>query len=328
MTKKVEYKGISKRARLLLSQEEDYDVEFKLSLGQLDTQDIVAFANSETGGTVLIGVEELKTSTGRQRGKVVGCPIGDRQKLSIINRAESCVPPVDIEIFVENSSRTPFYRVEIPSGSQKPYCTAGGIYKIRGDGRTKPLLPNRLLYMFIESESREFIERFREAAADLEVSLLDTKAKVIEEMRALLSTIESMEQRIESSLGHIFASAEKAEALSNDAMALSDATLDGVEQVFMKLEQLENYSLCDMSERINVLLNHFDIEDPIIKTARVWVEGQTETLHREGLGEEEILEKLTLQWEASRIRAAWADIWKWSTNRLAALEKQEGEEGS
>jgi hypothetical protein len=77
-----------------------------------------------------------------------------------------------------------------------------------------------------------------------------------------------------------------------------------------------------------VLLNHFDIEDPIIKTARVWVEGQTETLHREGLGEEEILEKLTLQWEASRIRAAWADIWKWSTNRLAALEKQEGEEGS
>jgi ATP-dependent DNA helicase RecG len=320
MTKKTEYRRVSKRARLLLNREEGYDVEFKLPLGQLDTQDIVAFANSEAGGAVLIGVEEVKTSTGRQRGRIKGCRVGDREKLSIINKAESCVPPVDVEVFVENSSRTPFYRVEVPSGSQKPFCTAGGTYKIRGDGRTKALLPSRLLYMFVESESREFVDRFREATKNLEISLLDTKSRVIEDMKSLLSTVESMEQRIGDSLGRIFASAESAEALSDEAMVLSDETLGGIDQLFMKLEQLEGYQFYTMLEKIDAVLNHFGIEDPIARAARMWVEEETESLYREGcMNEEEILEGLIGQWGAGGIRASYADICKWSRNKLADL---------
>ena len=78
MTKKTEYRGISKRARLLLSREEGYDVEFKLSLGGLDPQDMVAFANSEMGGAILVGVEDVRTGSGRQRGVIQGCSIVEK----------------------------------------------------------------------------------------------------------------------------------------------------------------------------------------------------------------------------------------------------------
>ena len=75
MTNKTEYKGVSKRAKLLLKQEEGFDVEFKL--GQLDVKDIVAFANSVNGGAILLGVEEQTKRNGRQMAIIRGCDVGD-----------------------------------------------------------------------------------------------------------------------------------------------------------------------------------------------------------------------------------------------------------
>ena len=68
------FKTLSKQARLLLNREEGYDVEFKKSLGGLANSDLVAFANSEAGGSILIGVRETKTGEGHQKGEIVGCP--------------------------------------------------------------------------------------------------------------------------------------------------------------------------------------------------------------------------------------------------------------
>jgi len=270
--KKSEFKGISKRAKTLLSMEEGYDVEFKESAGGLDNSDIVAFANSETGGAILIGIKETKTGTGKQKGEVKGCPVGDGEKRKIVDKAESCVPPVAVEIFLENSEKKPFYRVEIPPGEEKPYCTASGIYKIRGDGRTLALLPGRLLTMFMERESGEFVERFREATIGLEESLQNTKEKLIVEMNELLDFINTMSSNIGRELEGIFYTAQSAEASSEEAVSFGDETLAAVGGLYTVLEHLE-HSCFDTETHDNVLalLNHFGIEEPRIKEMRAAV---------------------------------------------------------
>ncbi|MGD2178060.1 MAG: ATP-binding protein [Anaerolineae bacterium] len=195
---KHEYGTLSQRAQSLLGRSEGYELEFKETLQALEPEDMVAFANSPEGGVVLIGVREVETENGRQCGEVVGCAVGDAEKLSILNRAESCVPPIAVEVIVENADRKPLFRVEIPSGSNKPYCTAAGTYKIRGNGRTLPLLPSRLLAMFMASENQEFVERFKAATRELERGLADTKARLMEEIEQLLGSLALLDEKLET----------------------------------------------------------------------------------------------------------------------------------
>jgi len=146
--------------------EENHDVEFKESVYGLEASDIVAFANAE-GGTIFLGVREQSDESGHQRGYVIGCAVGDKEKLKIINKAQSCIPPIDVSIFEETVYGKSVYRIHIPAGEDKPYCTGGGTYKIRGDARTNPLTPSRLLDLFLEKEGDRFITRFKEATQEL-----------------------------------------------------------------------------------------------------------------------------------------------------------------
>ena len=161
------YANISEFSQKLLAGDEGFNVDFKRSAKGLTAEDLVAFANSEQGGTLLLGVDEVKDEKGRQRGKVVGCEVSDGMKLLIMNRAISCVPALQVHVIVENNDDVPFYRVEIPSGKNKPYCTSGGTYKIRENGRNKVLAPDELLSMFIKSESSQFSQRFKKATLDI-----------------------------------------------------------------------------------------------------------------------------------------------------------------
>ncbi|QGS68108.1 hypothetical protein CV093_04025 [Oceanobacillus sp. 143] len=120
--------NLSERVKTFLKKEEGYDVEFKRNLKGLSVDDLVAFANSPTGGTILVGVDESTDKDGKQVGEIVGCNIGDNEKLTILNKANDCHPSVDVEIHVENEGDTPFYRIEIPSGDHKPYSTFKGTY--------------------------------------------------------------------------------------------------------------------------------------------------------------------------------------------------------
>lgn len=133
-----EFRTLSQRARQLLAREEGFDVEFKMSLSGLHAEDIVAFANSRAGGAILIGVREVRGADGRQHLEVVGCPVGDSEKLKIVDKAHKCVPPIDLTIYVENRKDRPFYRVEIPSGPNKPYCTSGGDLQHSGGWAEQP----------------------------------------------------------------------------------------------------------------------------------------------------------------------------------------------
>lgn len=160
---RAEYKALSARAKALLKRSETFDVEFKESISGLESSDIVSFANSERGGAILIGIREVVSQKGQQRGEIIGCPIGDKDKLKILSKVNSCIPEISAEIFVENLNSKPFFRLEIPAGEDKPYCTSGGTYKIRGDGITQNLNPTQLLNIFITKESDRFLKHFREA---------------------------------------------------------------------------------------------------------------------------------------------------------------------
>ncbi|NLI93896.1 MAG: ATP-binding protein [Peptococcaceae bacterium] len=170
------YMSVSRKSRALLNRQEGLDVDFKLTVKGIEATDLVAFANSEKGGTILAGVGEDEDVYTLQKGKIIGCSVGDKERLYILSKAESCVPPVEVNIIIENYARKPFYRIEIPSGKDKPYCTAGGTYKIRGDGRTNNLLPGRLLSLFIEKQSEIFFNRFREATKELGKNMISSNS--------------------------------------------------------------------------------------------------------------------------------------------------------
>lgn len=170
------YRGLRAETRRMLEGEEDYDVEFKESLSSLDADDLVAFANSKRGGSILIGVREVPTGKGRiRKGAVIGCEIGDGPKRSIISKATSCRPKIHVEITAENTAHKPIYRIDIPSGPDKPYCTEGGTYKIRRDGAKQALDPTALKGMILELESNVFISRFKHVAEDILSALTQTE---------------------------------------------------------------------------------------------------------------------------------------------------------
>lgn len=192
-----EFAGLSEKAEELLGSQENRVLDFKESVGGLSSDDLVAFANCESGGTILLGVRENKDEQGRQITEIIGCEIGDRAKLSILGKAGSCVPPIEVFVIVENSEgRKPFLRVEIPSGFKKPYSTSGGTYKIRGDARNNPLTPDRLLALFMDTENAQFINRFGQATQDLELSLHELKNRLLSEMEEIYEHVDKLDKTL------------------------------------------------------------------------------------------------------------------------------------
>ncbi len=192
-----EYVGLSQKAQELLGSQESRVLDFKESVGGLSADDLVSFANSDTGGTILLGVKENKDKLGRQIAEIVGCEVGDRAKLSILGKASSCVPPLEVFVIVENNEgEKPFLRVLIPSGTQKPYCTSGGTYKIRGDARNNPLTPDRLLVLFMEAENAKFINKFSQATHDLELELHELKNRLLSEMEEIYDHVDKLDKTL------------------------------------------------------------------------------------------------------------------------------------
>ncbi len=165
---KKEYRGITGRTRRLLQMPEGVNVDFKRQAAAVHASDLVAFANTASGGTLLIGIDEYTSTDGVQRGQVVGCDVDDGARLSLINKATGCYPNVEVQVFIENLGARPILRVEIPSGQGKPYCTPSGQYMMRTDGRNRALYPEELLSIFMDREGEQFLSRFRNAVLRLE----------------------------------------------------------------------------------------------------------------------------------------------------------------
>ena len=120
---------------------------------------MVSFANSENGGTILIGIDERKLKNGLIEGKVVGCSVSDSEITAIYDIAGKCSPMLQIEVIVENTMSKPIIRIEIPSGSQKPYCSQGGRYTIRNGCSTSVLDRNLLLKILENQEGARFLSK-------------------------------------------------------------------------------------------------------------------------------------------------------------------------
>ena len=166
---------ISERAHGLLGRADGVDVEFKRSTQDLRSDDLVGFANSRSGGAILIGVHETGDARGRRRGFLAGCPIGDSERRKILAQAKQCVPPVPVSIFVENRAERPFYRIEVPSGPRKPYCTTEGIYKTRNGGRNETLYPPELLDLFLEADGERILRRLGQAPDGLAAAVQEVQ---------------------------------------------------------------------------------------------------------------------------------------------------------
>lgn len=210
------FKTITKRARKLLNREEGFDVDFKRN-SKVDTDDLVAFANSADGGAILLGIEEHTDVDGRQRSKINGCQLSDKTRLNITNRANSCSPPVELELIEENGSRTPFVRLEIPSGKSKPYCTPSGTYKIRGDGQNRALLPNEVLQILLASETETFITRFREATDHVHEQLRHLTTNLSQQFEFVFNDVQGIRDNLEHATYQIINETSDAASNAEDA---------------------------------------------------------------------------------------------------------------
>jgi predicted HTH transcriptional regulator len=249
---KSEFRTLSARAKAILESAETNDVEFKESVSGLESTDIVSFANSEQGGVILIGIRETKGDNGLQRGQIIGCSIGDKEKLKILSKVNSCIPDISVEIFVENLGSKPFFRIEIPSGNDKPYCTSGGTYKIRGDGITQNLNPSQLLNLFVAKESERFLKHYREATNALESDMKDTKDTISTRMGEITGMVEAMKNNISTNLESISQSAKIASGLSDEAVFFSDETFDLVQKLDEKINKMDR-ELSEMRMAVKAL---------------------------------------------------------------------------
>ena len=111
--------------------------------------DLVSFANTDSGGWILVGVTEKDCEDGPCPGKVTGCPVNRDTVLTILSKAQSCVPPVAIEMYPERRKKRSFLKVRIQPSPSRPHCTSSGLYCVRDGDRIRPLVPGDLLQQFL-----------------------------------------------------------------------------------------------------------------------------------------------------------------------------------
>lgn len=202
-------KTLSSLSRTLLAEGESERADFKRSPDGVSADDLVAFANSDAGGHILVGIDE-QTIHNAQIGVVRGCDVSDGTILQILNKAVSCVPPVSVDVFIENLNAQPILRIAVPSGTNRPHCTPKGVYCRRDGSRNRPLHPNELLNIFLDTEARAFAERFESAAGRIAEDLSeleDTLDKSIKNMADQLGWAEyklgDTESTLDAILGHV-----------------------------------------------------------------------------------------------------------------------------
>jgi predicted HTH transcriptional regulator len=157
----------------LLTRPEGLEVDFKRDAEAVKQDDLVAFANS--GGVILVGVDESKGRNGVQNGLVVGCDVSDRECNKIVSRASQCRPAIAVKVTIETHGRLSIFRVDIPKGGL--HCTPHGTYKIRRDGQTDIVEPSTMAQIIVELERKRILHYLRAAIQpELESTRADVEA--------------------------------------------------------------------------------------------------------------------------------------------------------
>ena len=264
-----EFKTLTAKTKRLLASPEGYDVDFKSDADALKQKDLIAFANSANGGTILVGVQEYTNASGVQRGRVCGCSVDDSSALKIRNQAADCIPPVELEMITENINKKPVFRVEIPRSEKAPHCTKKGEYSIRSDRRTRGLFPEELLAIFLQKESEQFLGKFRQAIAETEEKIDEMKYQLSADTTEIHDTVWQLKQEVGQELSNIFAHAEEASVNSDEAKSTIDEVWSIVndEQRFKDIEA----DLSCLQKSVDAIVAHLGLPDPDLgrKLARI-----------------------------------------------------------
>lgn len=242
MAVKKRIKNLSVLSRQLLAEGESVRADFKRAPDGISADDLVAFANSEKGGQILAGIDEVVVDKA-QIGVVRGCDVSDGAILQILNKAVSCIPPVSIEIYIENLDERPILRVEVQSSQTKPHCTPKGIYCRRDGARNRPLHPGELLRLFLESEAASFAEKFEVAAE-----------RISSELRKLESSLDNSISNMADQLGW-----------AEYQMGDTESTLDNIQAFVAKLST----DTANANSRLRTLFRQDNREDPVRQRARI-----------------------------------------------------------
>jgi hypothetical protein len=105
---------MSNRARDLLGGEAEGAVVLVAELDGVEP-DLLAFVADEGGGALFVGVEGDEDGDGVV---VTGCGVDDSARERVLVAAAGCEPPLSVSVYVENTARQPFLRVEIPAAPQ------------------------------------------------------------------------------------------------------------------------------------------------------------------------------------------------------------------
>lgn len=237
------FKTLTKITKDFLKSGENEKVDYKRDLKGLKSEDLVAFANSDNGGTILIGVDE-KSNGKTQVGEIYGCDTSDKSRLVIMSKALACIPPISLSIFIENTNEKPIFRLEIPSGIQKPHCTSGGTYKIRKDGRNSVLTPNEILDIYLIKEAKKFNKQFKKATKNL-----------VENIDNVTSTIDFMQSNISSKVENISNLLEWTESSASDTNSTVDI-IDSYVRTILKEQR-------NIDIRVESIIEHNEIKDPV-----------------------------------------------------------------
>ncbi|MFH2203835.1 MAG: ATP-binding protein [Elusimicrobiota bacterium] len=133
-TKKIRPPAASEFAMTLAAWEGQF-VEFKESVSDSLTRELVAFANSG-GGRVYIGVTDAKT--------VKGIVIDNKLLSRVQDMARHCDPPVTVELIPFKHQKRDLLTVDVPEGVRKPYGCAAG-YFLRSGPNTQKMSRDELL---------------------------------------------------------------------------------------------------------------------------------------------------------------------------------------
>lgn len=253
------FKGIRKNTKFLLDSGESSIVDFKTN-SKFDQEDLVAFANTEAGGTILLGIAEEKDSNGRMYGVPVGCALTDKLFQTIENKATNCIPPISIEVSEENTNSKPFIRIDIPSSPERPHCTGSGTYKIRGQIKNTALVPSALLEMLINKESARFYEQFSESTEGLIKRVHKLERNLSKSLESIVDDIGSTQDRLQESLGSIHDMAEESFCQAEEANLKSEESNNILYNLSKAGDDIQPY-LFDVIKKIDSLIIHSKAKD-------------------------------------------------------------------
>ncbi len=197
------YDYLTKKTLTLLQAGESDQVDYKESLAGLKSEALVAFANSNGGGTILIGIKEGLDEDGKQIGIPIGHDSSDGTLLAITNKAAECIPPIPLDVFVEKHKTFSILRIVIPDSLARPHCTKSGVYKIRANARNTSLQPTELLSIFMEKEVNIFNTRFKEATTNIEESISKLEDIMQDSLNEMMADIGMAELNVEEATNTI-----------------------------------------------------------------------------------------------------------------------------